>query len=570
MNIEEWWHSMTEIELINNIDRLIQDIKACIRDAGIDKDSSEFEIVTEVFLYKFLNDKLRYELKQISSKLAEAKDFDKALNDLNEAEFNGLLRDLNADTAIIKRNQTISYLYQHKEYSDNEGNDFSWLVDKTLVDIANNNLGIFSVSTDSNNKIKLFNGVCRNIIDVDKRNGFAKAIISKLVDSYNFDQVFTEKYDFFSTIFEHLISEYNSNGGGPNAEYYTPKSIAQIIGKILIDEPVQNVEVCDPTAGSGTLLMAIAHEIGEDRCTIYSQDLTQKSVKLLRLNLILNNLTHSLPNVRQADILETPQFKNDNGNLKQFDFIVSNPPFKTNFESSHQACVDDEYVRTINGKEQKRFFAGVPNIPKEDKDSMAIYLLVLQHILYSLKDDGKAGIVVPTKFLDWTNKIALTIRKYLVDNKWLKAVVSMPPNVFANTGTSVSVLFIDKSKKFDNVVMFDASDLGRQESIKINNKSVKKTILEQKDLDLIVGTIKDSDSKNDNKVVKSISDVANKNYSLCAGQYLEIKLEQVDWTKEQFLERIQKYDTELTTLIEKSRGLEQKVLADLNDFKINK
>lgn len=559
---------MREAELINNIDELINDIKSCIRAAGINNDSSEFEVVTEIFLYKFLNDKLRYELKNISPKLADAEDFDKTLNDLSEQEFNSLLRDLNADTAIIKRDQTISFLYQHKEYTDSEGNDFAWLLDKTLVDIANNNLGIFSVSTDDKNKIKLFNGVCRNIIDVVKRNNFAKAVISKLVNSYNFDQVFTEKYDFFSTIFEHLISEYNSNGGGANAEYYTPKSIAEIIGKILINEPVQNVEVCDPTAGSGTLLMAIAHEIGEDRCSIYSQDLTQKSVKLLRLNLILNNLTHSLPNVRQADILATPQFKDDNGrNLRQFDYIVSNPPFKTNFESTHQACLDDDRVRVINGKEQKRFFAGVPNIPAKDKEKMAIYLMVLQHILYSLKDDGKAGIVIPTKFLDWTDKIATTIRKYLVDNKYLRAVVSMPSNVFANTGTSVSVLFIDKSKVHEHIYMLDASGIGRSESIKMNNKKVKKTILDEADMKFIINSVNNSDVIEGKSVLKAIKDVQDKHYSLCAGQYFDIKMKALDITPEEFNARMDGYKTELITLFSKGDDLKQKVIESLEKCK---
>lgn len=559
---------MREAELINNIDELINDIKSCIRAAGINNDSSEFEVVTEIFLYKFLNDKLRYELKNISTKLANAEDFDKALNELSEQEFNSLLRDLNADTAIIKRDQTISFLYQHKEYTDSEGNDFAWLLDKTLVDIANNNLGIFSVSTDDKNKIKLFNGVCRNIIDVVKRNNFAKAVISKLVNSYNFDQVFTEKYDFFSTIFEHLISEYNSNGGGANAEYYTPKSIAEIIGKILINEPVQNVEVCDPTAGSGTLLMAIAHEIGEDRCSIYSQDLTQKSVKLLRLNLILNNLTHSLPNVRQADILATPQFKDDSGrNLRQFDYIVSNPPFKTNFESTHQACLDDDHVRVINGKEQKRFFAGVPNIPAKDKEKMAIYLMVLQHILYSLKDDGKAGIVIPTKFLDWTDKIATTIRKYLIDNKYLRAVVSMPSNVFANTGTSVSVLFIDKSKVHEEVYMLDASNIGRSESIKINNKKVKKTILDEADMKFIIDSVNNYVVTEGKSVLKSISDIQDKHYSLCAGQYFDIKMKALDITPEEFNSRMDNYKAELITLFDKGDNLKQKVIESLEKCK---
>lgn len=563
---------MTEIELINNIDRLISDIKACIRAAGINNDSSEFEVVTEIFLFKFLNDKLRFELKKLSPRLAQAKDFDKELEKLSESEYNGLLNNLGPDTAIIKRNQTISYLYQHKEYTDEDNNDFAWFLDKTLVEIANNNLDIFSVSTDNNNRIKLFNGVCKNIIDAVKRNGFAKAVVSKLVDSYNFEQVFTEKYDFFSTIFEHLISEYNSNGGGVNAEYYTPKSIAEIIAKILIDKPVQNVEVCDPTAGSGTLLMAIAHEIGEDKCSIFSQDLTQKSVKLLRLNLILNNLTHSLSNVRQADILATPQFKNDAGNnLRQFDYIVSNPPFKTNFESTHRDCLDDSHIRImrINDKEieQKRFFAGVPKIPPKDKDKMAIYLMVLQHILYSLKDDGKAGIVVPTKFLDWTDKIAKTIRAYLIDNKFLKAVVSMPPNVFANTGTSVSVLFIDKENLHDSVYMLDASMMGKSESLKINNKKVKKTILSEKDAEFIIKAVYDTETIEGKSVSKTNKEIKEKNYSLCAGQYFEIKMEPLNITPEEFNKRIDSYKSNLETLFDETSKLKTKVLDSMEKCK---
>lgn len=558
---------MNEVELINNIDELISKIKKSINDAGIDKDSSEFQIVTEIFLYKFLNDKFKYESKKVNNKLKNATNWDEAYASLTDDEYNELIINISSDCAVINKNQTISYLYSQREYLDKDGNNFAWLFDKTLVDISNQNIEEFSVSTNSQDKIKLFEGVCKYIIDQNKRNSFAKDIIAKLIDSTNFEGVFSEKYDFFSTIFEHLISEYNSNGGGTNAEYYTPKSIAQVIAKILVDESVQNVEVCDPTAGSGTLLMAIAHEIGEDKCTIYSQDLTQKSVKLLRLNLILNGLTHSLPNIKQADLLEFPQFLNDSkNNLRQFDFIVSNPPFKTDFSATHEKCTSDSYVRIINGKEQARFFAGVPNIPNKDKDKMAIYLLVIQHILYSLKDNGKAGIVVPTKFLDWTDKIATGIRQYLIDNKWLKAVVSMPSNVFANTGTSVSVIFIDKSNKHEDVVMLDASKLGRQESIKINNKSVKKTILEKKDLDYIIDAICNR-KIDDNLVIKDTETISKKKYSLVAGQYFDIKVERVNWTEEEFKERMSNYDIELRKLFAESHALEEQILKDIGELK---
>lgn len=558
---------MNDVDLINNIDTLISNIKKSINNAGIDKDSSEFQIVTEIFLYKFLNDKFKYESKKVNDKLKNALNWDQTFSSLSDQEYDELLIRIDPNCAVIGKTQTISYLYSQREFVDKEGHNFAWLFDKTLIDISNQNVDVFAVSTASNNKIKLFEGVCKNIIDEEKRNNFAKDIIAKLIDSTNFEEVFSEKYDFFSTIFEHLISEYNSNGGGTNAEYYTPKTIAQVIAKILVDEPVSNVEVCDPTAGSGTLLMAIAHEIGEDKCTIYSQDLTQKSVKLLRLNLILNRLTHSLPNIKQADLLEFPQFYNDSkNNLRQFDFIVSNPPFKTDFSATHDKCTSDPFVRIINGKEQKRFFAGVPNIPKQDKNKMAIYLLVIQHILYSLKDSGRAGIVVPTKFLDWTDKIATRIRQYLIDNQWIKAVVSMPSNVFANTGTSVSVIFIDKSKKHDDVVMLDASKLGRQESIKMNNKSVKKTILEEKDLAYIIDAVKNR-KIDDNLVIKDTKTISEKNYSLVAGQYFDIKIERVNWTEDEFKERMLNYDKELRKLFDESHELEEQILRNIGELK---
>src|SRR5439155_8526882 len=135
-------------------------------------------------------------------------------------------------------------------------------------------------------------------------------------------------------------------------------------------EEVENVTCYDPAAGSGTLLMNLAHAIGENRCTIYTQDVSQKSSSLLRLNLILNNLVHSIPNVIQGSTILEPYHK-DGARLKKFDYIVCNPPFKLDFSDFR-----DQLDTKANAK---RFFAGIPKIPKKAKDKMAIYLLFLQH-----------------------------------------------------------------------------------------------------------------------------------------------------------------------------------------------
>lgn len=168
---------MNEVELINNIDELISEIKKCINTAGIDKDSSEFQILTEIFLYKFLNDKFTYESKKNNKKLAEADDFQKALAELPSNEIEELRMLIGPNCALINVNQTISYLYSQREYIDAEGHNFAWLFDKTLADIGNQNIKIFSVLTENNNRIKLFEGVCKNIIDENKRNEFAKVLL---------------------------------------------------------------------------------------------------------------------------------------------------------------------------------------------------------------------------------------------------------------------------------------------------------------------------------------------------------------------------------------------------------
>src|SRR5690606_21205035 len=149
-------------------------------------------------------------------------------------------------------------------------------------------------------KIVLFDPITRSV--VSRRNAFARALVNKLIP-FSFERLFSEKFDFYATLFEYLIQDYNKDGGGKYAEYYTPHAVAKIMAACLVPEPVRNVTCCDPAAGSGTLWMNLAHAIGEDRCTIYTQDISQKSSSLLRLNLILNNLVHSIPHVIQGNTL---------------------------------------------------------------------------------------------------------------------------------------------------------------------------------------------------------------------------------------------------------------------------
>ena len=510
-----------EREIIRKTEKMIDELKSVCNTYGLGNASSEYKIITELFLYKYLNDKFLYETKKVAKELNEnssTKEVEQYLDSLNPTDFSKLVMRMNPNVARIKNEYRISYLFQNQNSTLPE---FYELFDNALVSISNDNLDIFSVKTGSKEKIKLFDTLSQYITESDKKNLFFRAIINKLVD-FSFESAFEEKYDFFATVFEYLIKDYNKDFG-KYAEYYTPNSIARIIARILAPNPTQNVSLYDPSAGSGTLLLALAHQIGEDNCTIYSQDISQKSNEFLRLNLILNNLVHSLPNIIHGDTLLNPaHYNNDKSRLQQFDYIVSNPPFKTDFSETRDQ-LDTEKFRD-------RFFAGVPKIPNTKKDSMAIYLMFIQHIIYSLKDKGKAAIVVPTGFISTKSNIESDIRKKLIDEKMLSGVITMPSNIFATTGTNVSVIFIDKSKNNENVLLVDASKLGT----KIKDGKNQRTVLNENEINKIINTFKNEEEEQDFSVKVTYDQIKEKNYVFSAGQYFDIVIDYSPISEEEY------------------------------------
>nr|WP_269807941.1 class I SAM-dependent DNA methyltransferase [Pseudomonas agronomica] len=524
---------------------MIDSLKGICAAYGLGNDGNEFKIITQVFLYKFLNDKFTYEAKKIRPELGQALTWEKAMAALTIDELDMLQLQMGPDTARLKPEHFLAHLFGRQNAPE-----FAKLFDDTLQDIAYTNNDIFAVKTDGGEKIRLFDRVSEFIADPSKRDNFCRALINKLVE-FSFERIFTQKYDFYAALFEYLIKDYNSNSGGKYAEYYTPHSVAKIMAAILVPEQVRgkikNVSCYDPSAGSGTLLMNIAHAIGEQRCSIYSQDISQKSSSLLRLNLILNNLVHSIPNVIQGNTMLHPYHREEGKTLKKFDYIVSNPPFKMDFS---------DFRNELDSKEHReRFFAGVPNTPKQAVGKMAIYQLFLQHIIHSLKPGGKAAVVVPTGFTSAQSGIDKGIRQHLVDNRMLAGVVAMPSNIFATTGTNVSILFIDATNK-ENVVLIDASGLGT----KVKDGKNQKTLLSDAEEDRIIATFNSKQAEEDFAVVVSYADIAAKDYSLSAGQYFEVKIEYSELTPVQFTAEMRGFSERLNKLFDESTGLK----ADIN------
>tara|TARA_Y100000385_G_C13095826_1_gene641240 strand:- start:856 stop:2481 length:1626 start_codon:yes stop_codon:yes gene_type:complete len=538
---------MTTKEFENKVKELIDDLKGVCANYGLGNDGNEFKIITQVFLYKFLNDKFAHEVKQLEPTLANDDNWQDTLSKYKKDDYEMLLMQLSEGTALIQPNHFIASLF-HKQ----DEPDFAKLFDDTLLDIAKLNTDIFSVKEDGGAKVILFDRVSE-FVSVSKRDAFCKAIVNKLIN-FSFERIFNEKYDFYATIFEYLISDYNKDSGGKYAEYFTPHAVAKIMAACLVTDNVSNVTCYDPSAGSGTLLMNLAHAIGEDKCTIYSQDISQKSSSLLRLNLILNNLVHSIQNIIQGNTIQHPYHKQENGQLEKFDYIVSNPPFKLDFSDYR----DDLETKANND----RFFAGIPKTKAKKKDAMEIYLLFIQHIMHSLTARGKAAIVVPTGFITAQSGIDKKIRKKMVDSKMLTGVVSMPSNIFATTGANVSILFLDVNNKED-VVLIDASNLGTK--VKDSNGN-QKTFLSETEEQQIIDVFNNKEAKDDFSVVVSYEDIKVKNYSLGAGQYFEVKIEYIDITNEEFTDRFKGYERNLADLFEESKSLEREIKENLKSL----
>lgn len=528
--------------------QLIDNLKGVCAEYGLGNDGNEFKIITQTFLYKFMNDKFAYEVKQLDPKLRSAEKWEVVAAGLSEKQYQTLLDKMSPDSAQLLPNHYLSHL--HNRQNDEE---FAKLFDDTLRDIGKLNNDIFSVKTGSGAKVQLFDELSNYITDSSARDAFCRALVNQLV-KFSFEGIFHQKFDFFATIFEYMIKDYNKDGGGKYAEYYTPHAVAKIMAEILVDEKVKNVTVYDPAAGSGSLLMNLAHKIGEDRCTIYSQDVSQKSSGMLRLNLILNNLVHSIQNIIQGNTLLAPYHK-DGDTLKTFDYIVSNPPFKLDF-SGFRDDLDTKANR-------ERFFAGIPKVSNKEKDKMAIYLVFIQHIMYSLAPKGKAAIVVPTGFLTAQSGIEKKIREKLVDSKMLRGVVSMPPNIFATTGTNVSILFLDKANTKGDIVLMDASKLG--ETVKEGKN--QKTLLSEQEENRIISSFNLHQPSDDFCVVVSYEQIKDKNYSFSAGQYFDVKIEYTDLTPKQFAEKMTGFQKNLDSLFEESHMLEKEIKKQLSGLK---
>lgn len=549
---------MTDIHTTEKkIKEIIDSLKGLCSQNGLSNTANEEVVVTSVFLYKFLNDKFMYNLGKFAEEIGVT--VQEVLQ--NENDELDAFYDANSTDVSFGYEDTIQYLINHVEQAD-FAKQFDAALERISKSVRND---AFSVETAGGEHKPLFEPLTV-MVEPARRNSFAKAIFGIIgQDKFDFSDAFNGSFDFYSAIFEYLIKDYNV-ASGTYAEYFTPQAISSIIAKCLVgmSDKIDAAEVCDWAAGSGSLILHLAHELGQEagmnRAVVYTQDISAKSTRFLRLNMMLNGLSESLGNIIQGDSMLSPAHFNvehepDSG-LRRFDYQTINPPFKLDFSSTRND-IEQKWQNT------DRFFAGVPKIPNAKKESMAIYLLFIQHVMYSLKPKGKAAIVVPTGFLTAKSGIEMAIRTKMVEEKMLKGVISMPSNIFANTGTNVSVLFLDRANTENKVILIDASKLGE----KVKEGKNQRTVLRPDEVSQIIDTFTKREEIDDFSVLVPFDALKEKNYSFSAGQYFEVKIEYVDITPEKFQRRMDEYMTKLSEQFQKGKELEDSIMQQMGGLK---
>lgn len=257
--------------------------------------------------------------------------------------------------------------------------------------------------------------------------------------------------DIIGDAYEYFMMKFAQESGKSKGQFYTPSEVSRIIARLIgigdiKQMPTKKWTLYDPAAGSGSLLIRSADEApvdenGDSIVTIFGQEKYPDTAGLAKMNFILHN--KGTGEIKSGNTLSTPQYLDEFNELKKFDFIVMNPPFSDKSWTDGIKPSEDKYKR----------FDGY-SIPPEKNGDYAWFL----HVLKSLDSNGKAGIVMPHGVL-FRGNAEETIRIEILKKRYIKGVVSLPPNLFYGTGIPACIIIIDKedAETREDIFLIDAS-----------------------------------------------------------------------------------------------------------------
>ncbi len=301
--------------------------------------------------------------------------------------------------------------------------------------------------------------------------------------------------DAFGDAYEYLMTMYAGNAGKSGGEFFTPQEVSELLAKITVVGKTSVNKVYDPAAGSGSLLLKFAKVLGKDnvRQGFYGQEINITTYNLCRINMFLHDINYEKFNIAHGDTLKDPKHWDD----EPFDAIVSNPPYSIKWDGdSNPTLINDP-----------RFSPAGVLAPRSKAD-----LAFTMHMLSWLSASGTAAIVEFPGAL-YRGGAEAKIRKYLVDNNYVDAVIQLPPDLFFGTTISTCILVLKKNKTASDILFIDAS----AEFVRQGNKNKLSEENRQKILDSFTNR---QDIDYFAKVV-TYEDVVANDYNLSVSSYVE-------------------------------------------------
>lgn len=417
-------------------------------------------------------------------------------------------------------------------------NEYAW--DDFVNVFSDVNLGDTRLGSNTNERTKALNDIVLMINDFDFKDDSGK--------------------DVLGDVYEYLIGEFAANAGKKGGEFYTPHQVSQVLAKIVTldaDTADRQFRVYDPTMGSGSLLLTVKKEMpnGSKSGSVefYGQELNTTTYNLARMNLMMHDVKYSNMNLRRADTLglDWPFDEKDGVQVPvTFDAVVANPPYSQKWDT-----------KNIDRTKDVRFKSyGVAPASKAD------YAFVL-HGLYHLDNKGTMAIVLPHGVLFRGNAEA-KIRKNLIKNNLLDAVIGLPANLFYGTSIPTCILvFKGKEKRQDtkDILFIDASEEFKKEK--------NKNVLTKENIDKIIETYSKRKDVEKYAHLADIEEIEENDFNLNIPRYVDTFEEEEPIILSEVANEIKNIDKEieetkakLKEMFNELQGTTQEAKKDLEEF----
>lgn len=403
-------------------------------------------------------------------------------------------RALQRERFILDEKSTFDHLYENRNSIE-----IGEIINKALEHI------------EESNKTKL-RGVFRNIdfnseIILGKssdRNAILKNLLSDFKD-LDLRPSMLEGNDVIGDSYEYMIAQFASDAGKKGGEFFTPSMVSELLARLV--KPVENDRIYDPTCGSGSLLIRAAKQVGSRKVQIYGQERNGQTHALCKMNMFLHDIDDA--KIAWGDTLANPLHLEDD-RLMKFQVVVANPPFSLDKWAMGFAGSDSEdkkFKMESALDPYRRFDWGVPPSSKGD-------FAFIQHMLHSLAEDGRMGVVLPHGVL-FRGASEAKIRTELLKQNLLDAVIGLPENLFFGTGIPAVILIFKKNRDKKDVLFIDAS------SDEYYEKSKNQNVLRERDLEKIQNTYENYETIDKYSYVASFDEIEENEFNLNIPRYVD-------------------------------------------------